>query len=87
MLQRSEIIDPFFRLVYDRLTAELEIKIGGLAGGSAKVTENDTDTVAEKYAGQVAYIAAIRQVLEVCEELQLNMYGPKGRDDNQDGER
>ena len=86
MLQRSEIVDPFFRALHARLTTDLDNRVGGLANGTAKVTDNSTETVAEKYAEQVAHIAAIRLVLDTCEELQRDMYGPKGRDDNQNGE-
>ena len=86
MLQRSEIIDPFFRSLHDRLVEEINDKVDELTEGSAKLTEHDRETVAEKYAARVAHIKALRRVLDVCAELQLDMYGPKGRDQNQTGE-
>lgn len=80
MTTAPELIDPFHRALYGRLKQKLEACIEGLASGSAASALDDPATVAEKYAAQVAYIKALNDVLEVCEELERDRYGVKRED-------
>lgn len=79
-----DIVDPFHRALHKRLSEEMAQRIEAVAGGSASVLAEDTKTVAEKYAAQVAYIMALRDVLEVCEELGSDLYGNARRDLDRD---
>lgn len=71
------LIDPFHRELTTRLTAEIDKRIEQLTEGSAKRYINDSETVAEKYASQITYIKALRDVLTICVELEQARYGAK----------
>lgn len=75
-----DLLDSFHKALYNRLAPELDERKEALAHGSAKVRENDTSTVAEKYAAAVAYIMALEHVLEVCRELEQDRYGTRPLD-------
>lgn len=75
MVERSTIINPFFRDLYDQLAPEIDKRMQALAGGSAKRVEGSPETVAEAYADQCAYIRALLDVLEICAQLEHNRHG------------
>jgi len=72
-----ELMDPFHRRVYVVVSERIQAYTEQLANGSACTIPEDTATVAEKYAAKVAYIAAMREVLEMCEEVDIDMHGVK----------
>jgi hypothetical protein len=68
-LSLAEISDPFHRRLYTLLTQELANRMTDLANGSAARISEDTASVGEKYAAQVAYIKAMNDVLEICDDI------------------
>ena len=66
----ASINDPFHRqlaiIVRDKLTQ----RIGGLASGDAIRVQDEVITTAEKYAAKVAYIQALNDVLNWCQEIE-----------------
>lgn len=75
MVERSTIVNPFFRELYDRLAPEIDKRMVALCSGSARRIEGSQETVAEAYAHQCAYIEAFNEVLKVCAELEHNQHG------------
>ena len=76
-----DLIDPFHRELYKRLQIEYQDRAAALARGNANQNVGEIATTAEKYAAQVAYIRALQDVLDVCEELERDRYGARKRDD------
>lgn len=75
MVERSTIVDPFFRSLYDVLAPIIDQRIVSLAQGSAKRVEGSPETIAEAYADQCAYIRALNDVLQICTDLEHNRHG------------
>lgn len=75
MVERSTIVNPFFRELFDQLAPEIDKRIVALANGSAKRVEGSPETVAEAYAYQCAFIAALNEVLKVCSNIEHNIHG------------
>lgn len=75
MVERSTIVDPFFRALYDELAPEIDRRMVELANGSAKQIVGSPETVAEVYAKQCAYIQAYNHVLQICADLEHNRHG------------
>lgn len=75
MVDRSTIIDPFFRELYNELAPEIDRRMVALAAGSAKRIEGSPETVAEAYAAECAFIAAMNLVLEICSGIEHNRHG------------
>lgn len=75
MVERSTIVNPFFRELYDQLAPEIDKRIVALASGSAKRIEGSPESVAEAYAAQCAYIEAFNEVLKVCSNIEHNIHG------------
>lgn len=77
------VISPFHRDLRRRLEEDLDGRIEDLAKGGAAVagSEYDKVTVGERYAAKVAYISALRAVLRLCEEMDLESYSRQGRQD------
>lgn len=84
MVERSTIIDPFFRELHDRLAPEIDNRIVALASGSAKRTEGSVETVAEAYAAQCAYIQALNLVLQIGTEIEHNRHGNRPEEQQQE---
>lgn len=80
-LQESQILDGFHRTLHRRLTSELTKRIENLATGSATKTAESTTSTAERYAAAVAYIQAITDVLDACEEIEKGIHGSRGEAD------
>lgn len=72
-----DVVDPFHRQLYNRISDDLQQRSDAIAGGSASVSAEDKKTVAEKYAAQVSYILALRNVLELCEDISGEMMGAR----------
>lgn len=70
-----DLIDAFHRRLYPVLAKDIENRMLQLAEGSAKTIQGGAETVAEKYAAQVAYITALNDVLSKCHEIEVDMYG------------
>lgn len=83
MVERSTIINPFFRDLYDKLAPEIDKCMHELAAGSAKQVAGSPETVAEKYADQCGYIRAMLTVLDVCTELEHNIHGNRPEEQQQ----
>lgn len=75
MVERSTIINPFFRDLYDRLAPVIDQRMVGLANGSAKQIVGSPESVAEAYSRECAYIQALNDVIEICAELEHNRHG------------
>lgn len=75
MVERSTIVDVFFRDLYDKVAPIIDQRMISLAQGSAKRPAGAPDTVAESYAEQCAYIQALSDVLEICTDLEHNRHG------------
>lgn len=71
------LIDPFHRSLHERLTTMLQDRVSRLAQGSASQMIGSQSSVAENYAGQVGYIQALRDVLDVCDDLERERYGDR----------
>lgn len=83
MVERSSIVNPFFRELHDQLAPEIDRRIVSLASGSAKRTEGSPETVAEAYAAQCAYIQALNEVLKVCANIEHNIHGNRPEESQQ----
>ena len=82
----ASIVDPFHRSVHDLLSSEIDKRMVALASGAAVRTESDQVSTAEKYAAQCAYLQALNDIVEVCKELELERYGPRpGEGEQQQG--
>lgn len=75
----NNIVDPFYRELHYRMSAQLDQRIEQLAAGHAK--GDAVSGTAEKYAGQVSYIKALRDVLEICGEIEKARYPEQARED------
>lgn len=73
----ADLLDPFHKAIHNKLSEDIQARKDALASGSAKVRQDDTATVAEKYAAAVAYIMALEQVLAYCMELEQDRYGTR----------
>ncbi len=73
------IRDPFHRALASLIEEEIEVAREKLATGQAARITEDTASVAEKYAAQVAHIRALRSVLELCHQVEINQetMGPR----------
>ena len=73
------ILDPFHRVLAQRINEEIRAKEHNLADGSAARITEDTASVAEKYAAQVAHIRALYSILDLCKAIELdqNTLGPR----------
>lgn len=76
-----ELMDPFHRALRERLLTVLNNRTEALASGAAAQGAESMSTVAEKYAALVSYIAAIRSVLDLCEDLERDRYGTQRNED------
>jgi hypothetical protein len=74
-----DLIDPFHRQLYNKLDQEIQERVIALSEGSALKITDDRQSVTEKYAAQVSYIKALRDVLEICKELEQDRYGSRPR--------
>lgn len=75
MVDRSTIVDPFFRELYDRIAPEIDKRMVALAAGSAKRIEGSPDTVEERYSAECAHIQALTSVLEIGSQIEHNRHG------------
>lgn len=75
------LIDQFHRAIYAKLSEEISRRMIQLAEGSAKTIQGSDATVAEKYAAQVSYIEALNDVLDMCQQIENDIYGTKKPDD------
>ena len=79
------ITDPLFRILYAKISDEIDNRVNGLARGSALIlganTGLDINTTAMKYQAAVAYIEALQSVLELGLEIDRERYGKRGPDD------
>jgi len=73
------IIDPFYRELYARISAQLGQRADQLVEGQAK--GNSVGETAEKYAAQVSYIKALRDVIEMCGDIEKARYPDQSRDE------
>lgn len=73
------IRDPFHRALASLLEEEIEAAKERLASGQAARITEDTASVGEKYAAQVAHIRALRSVLDLCHQVEINQetMGPR----------
>lgn len=76
-----DLIDAFHRVLYGKLTEQLERRVNELASGSAATILGDTQTVAEKYAAQVGYIKAFYDVMGICEQIEQDRYGARKKEE------
>lgn len=76
MVSSQQINDRFHRALHERLSDYIASLMEGLAKGSAGQLPGEAASTAEKYAGQVARIAAMTEVLDLCEEIERDFYGP-----------
>lgn len=67
--------DPFHRELRRRLDEKLAARVEHLAAGGATTTDLEVISTAEKYAAQVTYIQALRDVLAMCDEMDRERYG------------
>ena len=63
-------LDPFHRSLALQLEEEIKTLTERLVKGSASTVPEDTSSVAEKYASQIARIQAFNDVLELCKEIE-----------------
>ena len=75
------LIDPFHRQLYPILMGELAERKDKLAAGAAARIQNDTHSVAENYAAQVAYIKALEDIIQRCAQLERDMQGGGSREE------
>lgn len=71
------LIDPFHRALHEKLAILLQDRITRLAQGSASQMMGSQSSVAENYAAQVSYVQALKDVLDICEDLERERYGEK----------
>ena len=78
MSNGASIVDPFHRAVYDVLANNIDKRMVSLAEGSCG------DFASYKY--QTGYIQALNDVLAKCKELELERYGNRpGEGEQQQG--
>lgn len=83
------LTDPFFRVLYTRLSEEIENRRQVLAGGGSSVRgENglllDPVNTAIKYERDVATIEAYNQVLRLGLQIDRELFGTKHNEDDGD---
>jgi hypothetical protein len=78
-------IDQFFRALGPRLEEDIANRMASLAGGSATQIVGSPISTAERYAAEVSYIKALNDVLRVCHEIEVEMYGGKKPDEENQG--
>lgn len=76
----SNLQDPFHRELHAKLQEHLEARVNRLVSGGAAQTESDFASTAEKYAAQVSYIQALREVIQICDDLEQDRFGRKLED-------
>ena len=82
----ASIVDPFHRAIHDRLSDEIDKRMVAMASGSAVRTESDQVSTAEKYAAQCAYLQAFNDIIDICKQIELERYGPRpGEGEQQQG--
>jgi hypothetical protein len=76
---RTNVVeDRFHRAVYNQIQPMLDGRIANLVQGSAFHHTDEAKTTSEKYAEQVGYINALMYVLNLCEQIEADFYGPRG---------
>lgn len=76
MIDRSTIIDPFFKALYDRIVPEIDNRMVVLAsGGAQRFSSESRETTAEAYAREVGYIAALEAMVGVCAQIEHEAHG------------
>ncbi len=71
----SDVVnDPFHRALKFALDEQITQSMLALAAGSAAQSTDEQATVAEKYAAQCARIQTFRDVLNLCEMIERNMF-------------
>ena len=78
------ISDPFFRQLYQRLAEEIENRTEAIINGGLICTENGTDFTGIKYREAVAYINALKQVIDLGTQLDHDRYGIRNKNDGED---
>ena len=73
----DQITDPFFSKLYARLEEESDKRINSLANGSALA--GDAFNTSAKYQEQVSYLQAIKDIIELCYELDREIYGVRSK--------
>lgn len=75
----DQILDPFHLALASLIIEEIDDAKERLAAGEAAKISEDTASVAEKYAAQVAHIRALRSVLDLCHQVEVNQntLGPR----------
>jgi hypothetical protein len=75
-----QIVDRFHQALHDKLSEELAKRMAGLASGDAAVVTGETVTTGEKYAAKTAYIKALHDVIDACEEISAEQHGTQRRE-------
>ena len=76
------ILDPFHRALASVINEEIANRSEALVNGSASRVTEDVVSVAEKYAATVSYIKALKTVLEMCHQLEVEMHSLQPRNAN-----
>lgn len=74
-LDTPTLLDPAYKALCSRIADEIDSRVYSLASGSAFLSIDDTKTVAEKYAMDVAHIQALQSVFALCKELERKRFG------------
>jgi hypothetical protein len=73
------ISDPFFRQMFQKLAEEIDRRSESLSTGSALINAKgigvDVYSTAMKYQASVSYIEALKFVIELGLEMDLERYG------------
>jgi len=81
----SNISDPFFRQLHQRLAEEIENRAEAIINGSLVCVGNGIDLTGIKYREAVAYIQALQQVIELGLQIDHDRYGgPRNKNDGED---
>lgn len=78
----ATILDPFHRVLAATINEEIASRAEALANGSASRVTEDVVSVAEKYAAAVSYIKALRNVLEMCQQIESEQNSLQPRNAN-----
>jgi len=82
------IVDPFFRSLYLKLSEEIEKRASVLVTGGSLIHSNigiDPIATAIKYQSDVTYIETLQQVIELGLQLDHEKYGRRSNN-NDDGD-
>jgi hypothetical protein len=81
---QPNIISPFFRQLYNILVEDIENRSQALIDGGCINIGDGLDITGIKYRESIAYIQALKQVIQLGLQLDHDQYGIRNKNDGED---